>query len=95
MSGTIATSFSGISKAFSLLDSVERFLFRYKSTILQPSHAVKIGLKNIPKQFGQKQEVFLTHNLFGVERKASCSFVEPSTNLIPLHASDEEKSNLS
>ena len=94
MSGTIAISFSGISTAFSLLDSVERFLFLYKSTILQPSHAVS-GLKNIPKQFGQKQEVFLTHNLFGVERKASCSFVEPSTDLIPLHASDEKKSNLS
>ena len=79
---------------FSLLDSIEEFLFRYKSSILQPSHAVS-GLKDVPKQFRQKQEVLLTLNLFGVEGKAACSFVEPSADLIPLHAFDIKEINLS
>ena len=94
MSGTTAASFSGISSAFSLLDSIEGFLYRCKSVILQPSHAVS-GLKDVPKQFSQKQEVFLTHNLFEVEGKAACSFIKPSADLIPLHASNKKESNLS
>ena len=44
-----------------LLDNNEGFLFCCKSTIRQPSHAVS-GLKDVPKQFWQKQEVFLTEN---------------------------------
>ena len=79
-----------ISTVFSLLDSNEGFLFRCKSTILQQSHAVS-GFKDVPKQFWQKQEVFLTYNLLGVEGKAACSFIEPSTDLIPLHASDKKE----
>ena len=39
--------------------------------------------------------MFLTLNLFAVEGKAACSFIEPSTDLIPLHASDKKESDLS
>ena len=77
-----------------LLDNNEGFLFCCKSTIRQPSHAVS-GLKDVPKQFWQKEEVFLTDNLFEIEGKTACSFVEPSTDLIPLHASDTKESHLS
>ena len=90
----IAASFSSISTAFSLLDSIEGFLFRCKSTIPQPSHAVS-GLKNVLKQSWQKQEVFLTRNFFGVVGKAACSLIEPSTDLILLHTSDKKESDLS
>ena len=93
MSGIIEALFSGISTAFSQLDSIEGFLFRCKSTILQPSHVFS-GLKDVPKQFWQKQEVFLAQNLFEVEGKAACGFIEPSTDLIPLHASDKKDSDL-
>ena len=61
----ITASFFAISTDFSLLDSIEGFLFHCKPTILQPSHAVS-GLKDVPKEFWRKQEVFLTHSLFGV-----------------------------
>ena len=67
ISETIEVSFSGITTAFSLLDSIEGFLFRYKSTILLPLYAVS-GLKDVSKQFWQKQEVFLAYNLFRVEK---------------------------
>ena len=39
--------------------------------------------------------MFLTYHLFGVERKAACSFIEPSIDLIPLHASNKKESDLS
>ena len=94
MSGTIAASFFDISTAFSLLDGIEGFLFCCKSTILQPSYAAS-GLKDVPKQLRQKQEVFFNHNLSGIERKAACSFIKPSTDLILLNASDKKENDLS
>ena len=92
MSRTIAASFSGIPIAFSLLDSIDGFLICCKSTILQPSHAVS-GLKD-PKQFCQKQEVFFTHNLFVIEGKAACNFIEPPTDSVPLYYINENESEL-
>ena len=79
ISETIEVSFSGITTAFSLLDSIEGFLFRYKSTILLPLYAVA-GLKDVSKQFWQKQEVFLAYNLFRVEKISACSFLKTSTD---------------
>ena len=89
----ITASFSGVSIAFSLLHSIKRFVFRSKSTILQPLLAVSgVKLEDVPIFFWWKQELFPTHNLFSVEGKGACSFIEISTDL---HGSDKKENNLS
>ena len=47
--------------------------------------------KVIQNNFDKKQEVLLTQ----IEEKTACSFIVPSTNLIPLHASDKKESDVS
>ena len=55
MPGTIAVLFSSIQTAFSLLHSIKGFLFRCKSTILQPSYAVS-GLKDVQNNFDKNKK---------------------------------------